>query len=228
MTTIRLMTLTALLSTSCCALAPRHMSRRSLLSTTAPGAAAAAAAAAVSPAAAKDAAGPSLQFSTAPSGVQWADAKVGTGTSFSVGSRVSIDYVMSTTGARYGSKIDSTVDRNAPYSWTLGDGSTIDGLEQAILGDDKGGMPPMRPGGVRRVIIPSALAYEGLAKPLPGLQFQECGGGKGPVPPQVAKEGDLGFGEFQRFKNIYCNANRPYQPDIVLDVRLFGNKAAAS
>ena len=72
-----------------------------------------------------------LQFSTAPSGVQWADAKVGTGTSFSVGSRVSIDYVMSTTGARYGSKIDSTVARNAPYSRTLGDGSTIDGLRIA-------------------------------------------------------------------------------------------------
>ena len=34
-----------------------------------------------------------------------------------------------------------------------------------------------------------------------------------------------GAGEFQRFKNIYCNANRPYQPDLVLDVKLFGKRA---
>ena len=166
--------------------------------------------------------GPSLQFSTAPSGLQWADAKVGTGAPFQAGSKVAIDYIMSTTGARYGSKIDSTVDRNAPYSWVLGDGSTILGLEQAVLGDAD--VPAMRPGGVRRVIIPSALAYEGLAKPLPGLQFQECGGGRGPVPPLVMKEGDMGYGEFQRFKNIYCNANRPYQPDLVLDIKLFGKR----
>ncbi len=51
---------------------------------------------------------------------------------------VSIDYVMSTTGARYGSKIYSTVDTGA-YRWTLGDGSTIPGLEEAVRG--------MRPGG---------------------------------------------------------------------------------
>ena len=36
--------------------------------------------------------------------------------------------------------------------------------------------------------------------------------------------GDMGAGEYQRFKNIYCNPNRPYQPDLVLDVRLFGRK----
>jgi hypothetical protein len=164
-----------------------------------------------------------LQFNTADSGLQWADAKVGTGTPLREGSKVAIDYIMSTTGARYGSKIDSTVDRNEPYCWTLGDGSTIAGLEQAIMGDGKE-LPPMRPGGVRRVIIPSSLAYAALARPLPGLQYQECGGGPGPVPPQVRKEGDLGYGEFQRFKNIYCNANRPYQPDLVMDVKLFGKR----
>ena len=52
------------------------------------------------------------------------------------GQRVAIDYVMSTTGARYGAKIDSTVDRQAPYAWTLGDGSTIKGLELAITGSE--------------------------------------------------------------------------------------------
>lgn len=38
---------------------------------------------------------------------------MGTGAPLSAGMRVNIDYVMSTTGARYGAKIDSTVDRQA-------------------------------------------------------------------------------------------------------------------
>ena len=46
----------------------------------------------------------------------------------------------------------------------------------------------MLPGGVRRTIIPSPLAYKTLALPLPGLQFQECGGGVGPIPPQVRRD----------------------------------------
>ncbi len=50
------------------------------------------------------------EYSTAASGLQWADAKLGTGEPIQKGS-VAIDYVMSTTGARYGAKIDSTVDR---------------------------------------------------------------------------------------------------------------------
>lgn len=168
---------------------------------------------------------PSLEFSTSSSGLQWADAKLGTGSPFQNGQRVAIDYVMSTTGARYGSKIDSTKDRDAPYGWTLGDGSTITGLEQAILGGD--GVPPMLPGGVRRIIVPSNLAYADLARPNKNsLQVQDCSTGRGPIPPQsVQSAGDMGAGEYQRFKNIYCNANRPYQPDLVLDIKLFGKRS---
>lgn len=146
-------------SVACCSAAlvqpPRGVSRRAALlgATTA-----------VPPvfsplAAAADA--PNLEFTTARSGVQWADAKVGTGAAFQNGQRVAIDYVMSTTGARYGAKIDSTKDRQAPYSWTLGDGTTILGLEEAILGGEN--IPPMLPGGVRRIIVPSELAYADLA-----------------------------------------------------------------
>lgn len=165
-----------------------------------------------------------LVFKTASSGVQWADAKVGTGQAFQKGQPVAIDYVMSTTGARYGAKIDSTKDRDAPYKWTLGDGSTIAGLEQGILGMED--MPPMLPGGVRRLIVPSELAYADLARPNKNsLQVQDCSTGRGPIPPNEAQSsGDMGAGEFQRFKNIYCNANRPYQPDLVLDVKLFGKR----
>ena len=157
-----------------------------------------------------------LDFLTVgPPGFQIADVKIGTGSPFIKGQQVAIDYVMSTTGARYGAKIDSTQDRQAPYRWTLGDGATIAGLELGIMGGD--GVPPMLPGGVRRIIIPSNptsnLGYSELAIPNKNnLQVQDCSTGRGPIPPQtVQKEGDMGAGEYQRFKNIYCNANRPYQ-----------------
>jgi FKBP-type peptidyl-prolyl cis-trans isomerase len=96
----------------------------------------------------------------------------------------------------------------------LGDGSTIAGLELAIAGGD--GIEPMRPGGIRRVEIPSKLAYENLA-------FKDCepGKGVGPIPPP----GEGNAGEYyQRFKNIYCNVNRAYQPDLVFDVKLYGKR----
>ena len=98
------------------------------------------------------------------------------------------------------------------------------GLEQAILGGD--GVPPMLPGGVRRLIVPADLAYIDKARPAKNsLQVQDCEKGRGPVPPNMPERaGDMGAGEYQRFKNIYCNPNRPYQPDLVLDVRLFGRK----
>lgn len=166
---------------------------------------------------------PDLEFSTAPSGLQWADAKIGSGQALKLGSTAAIDYVMSTTGARYGSKIYSSKDSSAPYRWTLGDGSTIAGLEQAIIGDDN--IPPMQPGGIRRVIIPANLGYERLAKPISGMQIENCQeggkGGVGPIPP--AGEGTAGE-YYQRFKNIYCNANRPYQPDLVMDIKLYGKR----
>jgi len=165
-----------------------------------------------------------LDFMTSASGIEWADAKVGSGQPYKSGQRCAVDYVMSTSGARYGSKIDATKERNEPYAWTLGDGSTILGLEQGILGGQ--GIPPMLPGGIRRLIIKPELAYADKAIPAKNsLQVQDCSVGRGPVPPNAPeRSGDMGAGEYQRFKNIYCNQNRPYQPDLVLDIQLFGRK----
>ncbi len=159
---------------------------------------------------------PSLNFSESKSGIQYADAKLGSGSIPQPGSTVSIDYVLSTTGARYGSSIYKTADKGSPYRWTIGDGSTIRGLEEVILGSE--GMPPMQPGGIRRAVIPPALAYEQLMS-----ISQDCGqnGKNGPVPPPSEA-----FEEFQRFKNIYCNPNRAYQPDVVIDVKLYGRRTA--
>ena len=74
--------------------------------------------------------------------------------------------------------------------------------------------------------VPAELAYIDKARPAKNsLQIQDCEKGRGPVPPNMPeRSGDMGAGEYQRFKNIYCNPNRPYQPDLVLDVRLFGRK----
>ena len=148
---------------------------------------------------------PNLQFTTTSSGLQYADVKPGSTSSPSPtkGQAISIDYVMSTTGARYGSKIYSTQDAGAPYRWKLGDGSTIPGLEEAVMS--------MNPGGIRRLIIPSKLAYQSSSSRV----RDECEDGKGlgPIPPPVSES----IGEFQRFKNIYCNPDRQYQPDLVLE-----------
>jgi peptidylprolyl isomerase len=164
------------------------------------------------PASPSIAASESLDFSTSKSGIQWADAKLGSGQTLTRGSSTSIDYALSTTGARYGSKIYSNSNSGAPYQFVIGDGSTIKGIEEAIVGNDD--IPPMRPGGIRRVILPPNLAYESLANISEG-----CGANVGPVPPPTEA-----FEEFQRFKNIYCNPNRAYQPDVVMDIKLYGRR----
>ena len=162
-------------------------------------------------------------FQTSSTGLQWSDAKLGSGQPFGRGSSIAMDYTMQTTGARYGTKIYSTANTNNPFRFVLGSTKegelAIKGLEQAIVGGD--GVPPMLPGGIRRVIIPSSLAFESLAKPIPGMQFQDCQEGKGPGPIPPVPEA---FEEYQRFKNIYCNANRPYQPDLVMDIKLYGKR----
>ena len=98
---------------------------------------------------------------------------------------------MSTTGARYGSKIYSTVDAGAPYRWKLGDGSTIPGLEEAVKG--------MNPGGIRRVIIPSKLAYQSTSStPISIIQECECGKGLGPIPPVETAVGEAEHEQIKR------------------------------
>lgn len=136
-------------------------------------------------------AGKDLKMTRTASGLQFAEVREGSGDFPRNGTRITLDYVMMTTGARFGNKIDSTKDRDEPFSFTLGDPKIIAGLQE--------GVSTMRAGGVRRLIIPQSLGYVS----------EEMR----PVPP--------GSGEFQRFKNIYFNQNRVYQPDLVLDIKLF-------
>mmetsp|Transcript_47565 Transcript_47565/g.54940 ORF Transcript_47565/g.54940 Transcript_47565/m.54940 type:complete len:230 (+) Transcript_47565:91-780(+) len=147
-----------------------------------------------------------LVFSTSVSGgkqFQYADAKLGEGDPKKVGDPVVINYVMSSTGLSNGVKIYSTQDSGVPYQWVLGDKSTIAGLEQAVAGGD--GVPPMLPGGIRRVIIAGASSN--------GYDVKECADGRGPGP---VPRGET----YGRFKNTFCNPTRPDSPELVLDVKL--------
>lgn len=130
------------------------------------------------------------------SGLNLCDIREGTGDMPPKGARVTIDYVMSTTGAQTGYRIDGTRDRDEPFTFTLGDERTIEGLQEAVAG--------MRPGGVRWMIVPSSLAYRDASKQ--------------PQPPD--------FATLQRFRSIYFNPRRASQPDLVLEVKLLGFKVA--
>jgi hypothetical protein len=94
---------------------------------------------------------------------------------------------------RYGTKIFSTQDKDTPYRWTLGDGSTISGIELAILGGDD--VTPMLPGGIRRVVIPQSLGYQALAKQPKTLCVQDG-------QPGMNKDG-------KSYESLYVSNNSP-------------------
>lgn len=224
---------------------PGLISRRSALLSSSATTFAAAAAALVGLPIPSGAAQPNgLKLSTAPnSGLRWADARVGSGEIPTIGSgtTTSIDYSMASTAGRFPS-IYSTKNGDEPYRWKLGDGSTIRGIEMAILGDPSEGIPPMRPGGIRRVIVPNSLGYNALIgrdddnnvllgdkqqNLSPSAKNQRCLPGAenslGPIPPKEAPDG-----AYQRWYQFYCNPRIPYQPDLVLDIKLYGKRGSAS
>lgn len=146
---------------------------------------------------------------------------------------------MASTAGRFPS-IYSTKNGDAAYRWKLGDGSTIKGIELAIRGDPSEGIPPMRPGGIRRVIVPNALGYNALigrdaannvilgnADLSAAAKNQRClagaEGSLGPIPPKDAPDG-----AYQRWYQFYCNPRIPYQPDLVLDIKLYGKRGSAA
>lgn len=147
-------------------------------------------------------------------GLKWADAKVGSGQAPTKGMSVSIDYSMASTAGRF-PQIYTTKDKGTPYRWTLGDGTTIKGIEAAVMGGDD--IPPMLPGGIRRVIVPANLGYQSLAAPSAKC-IEGQAGAVGPIPPKD----DLGA--YQRWVQFYCNPRIPYQPDLVLDIKLYGKR----
>lgn len=90
--------------------------------------------------------------STTSSGLQIIDTKPGTGAQPRSGQTVTVHY----TGWLYengtkGKKFDSSVDRNEPFSFPIGQGQVIRGWDE--------GVASMKVGGKRTLIIPPALGY---------------------------------------------------------------------
>ena len=80
--------------------------------------------------------------------LQIEDILEGEGSEVKNGDTISVHY----TGTLVdGTKFDSSLDRNEPFSFTIGEGAVIPGWDKGILG--------MKTGGKRRLIIPPQLAY---------------------------------------------------------------------
>lgn len=76
------------------------------------------------------------------------DILVGTGSAVKSGDQVEVNY----TGTLLnGQKFDSSYDRNETFTFEVGSGQVISGWDQ--------GLPGMKIGGKRRLIIPANLAY---------------------------------------------------------------------
>lgn len=85
---------------------------------------------------------------TLPSGLKYQDLVVGKGPSPKPGNRVRVHYTGWLTD---GSKFDSSVDRNRPFDFRLGQDEVIKGWDE--------GVATMQVGGKRKLTIPSNLAY---------------------------------------------------------------------
>ena len=98
--------------------------------------------------------------------VEKTDLVVGTGAEAVAGDTLTVHY---TGWLADGTKFDSSYDRGTPYTFRLGAGSVIAGWDQ--------GIPGMKVGGKRRLIIPPSLAYGASGRPpqIPGnstLKFE--------------------------------------------------------
>ena len=85
---------------------------------------------------------------TTASGLKYVDVVVGKGASPTAGKMVKVHY---TGTLENGKKFDSSVDRNEPFSFTIGVGQVIKGWDEGVM--------TMKVGGKRKLIIPPKLAY---------------------------------------------------------------------
>lgn len=88
------------------------------------------------------------QLVTTPSGLKYQEIVVGTGALPQTGQNVVVHYTGRLTD---GTKFDSSLDRNQPFSFRIGAGQVIKGWDE--------GLSTMRVGGKRQLTIPPDLGY---------------------------------------------------------------------
>jgi FKBP-type peptidyl-prolyl cis-trans isomerase len=82
------------------------------------------------------------------SGLQYQDLRAGEGVQVQAGDTIAVHYVGR---LEDGTQFDSSIDRGEPFSLVIGTGSVIQGWDI--------GVPGMKVGGIRRLIIPPDLGY---------------------------------------------------------------------
>ena len=104
----------------------------------------------VAPAAsvAKDSAAPASAMKKTPSGLQYEDLVAGSGNTPSPGKQVTVHYTGWLTN---GTKFDSSLDKNQPFTFTIGKGEVVPGWDEGVM--------TMKLGGKRKLIIPPELGY---------------------------------------------------------------------
>jgi FKBP-type peptidyl-prolyl cis-trans isomerase len=112
------------------------------------------------------------------SGLVYADVRPGqpSGETVRQGSTVNLQWVRRKSNGYF---VDSSATHDsAPFIFTVGDGTALQGLDEAVRG--------MKEGGVRRILIPPSLAYvdDGL----------DNGRGRGPLP--------TGYGPRQQMRRV--------------------------
>eukprot|EP01041_Mallomonas_annulata_P004371 gene4371-8704_t len=100
------------------------------------------------------------------SGVEYYDYVIGDGISPAYRDKVVFHYKGRLAG-RQGWIYDDTRAADLPVRMTLGVSPCIEGLEKGLVGEGDS-MPPMRVGGLRRLVIPASLGYKGKEQlPIP-------------------------------------------------------------
>ncbi|HEX8493248.1 MAG TPA: FKBP-type peptidyl-prolyl cis-trans isomerase [Pyrinomonadaceae bacterium] len=91
---------------------------------------------------------------TTASGLKYVDLVEGTGPTPQLGQTVVVHY---TGTLQNGTKFDSSVDKNRPFSFPIGRGSVIKGWDEGLM--------TMKVGGKRKLIIPPKLGYGNQDQP---------------------------------------------------------------
>jgi peptidylprolyl isomerase len=109
------------------------------------------------------------QTVTLKGGLKYIDIKVGTGPAAQKGSKITANYTgwLATTCQKFDSSYDAHANQTGqsqppqPFTVALGEGQVIPGWDQGLVG--------IKAGGIRRLYIPSALAYGPQGSgPIPG------------------------------------------------------------